>query len=553
MKYALLVASLLATSAASAAVYNEYTPLLQVNRPAAAATAQGQALRPIMPKTTAVNRITPATTDIITSPPAGTQMKEVVWSSNACAPVNGKVQWVEVSGFVPTIVTDNNTMYIYCPLTQLSDIAKAWIKGTISEDGKTVTFATPQAYMLNEATPGIVTTLYATRVSSTTAKPEESTDLVFAIGEDGGLTQTDGGLLALTDDNGGFYGYGDMNIMVTKINETVNVMPADAVCQTYIMDYMVEKTSARQSAVIGRSGDEVYFSDPLGFEDSWFKGTLNGDKVTVTTPQYMGAESGYPLYLVTATEFTRTETDMLGQIYDVTDYKVVPGADIVFEYDAATDTYTTDQILLLSSDKENRGMASAPFKKATYTSWTPVGVAPANPSVSNYFDLFEYAAYGLRGCMMTVETPNEGNDGEFIPQEHMYYTIYIDNEPLEVYGFTTLPFYAQVSDATIETYISVSGNTHQVQIPVAPTSKLGVQSFYEFGDELLASDLIEYDIVDRQLIDPNGVESVMNDIESVSSEYFDIYGRRVAADATGLVIRRDTMSDGSQRSVKLFN
>lgn len=550
MKYALLVASLLATSAASAAVYNEYTPMLQVNKSAVAATAQGSALRPIMPKTS-VNRITPATTEIITSMPAGTLMKEVVWSSNACAPVNGKVEWVEAGGFVPSIVTDNNTMYIYCPITQLSDIAKAWIKGIISEDGKTVTFPTPQAYMLNEATPGIVATLYATRVSSSTGKPEDSTDLVFAIEEDGGLTQIDGGLLALTDDNGGFYGYGDMNIMVTKIDETANVLPTDADCQTYIMDYMVETAKARQSAVIGRSDDEVYFSDPLGIENSWFKGILKDNKVTVTTPQYMGADSGYPLYMVTATEFTRTETDFLGQVNEVIDYKVIPNADIIFEYDATTGTYTTDQILLLSSDKDKRGMASAPFKKVTYTSWTPVAASPANPSISNYIDLTEYAAYGLRGCMMTVETPNEGNGGEFIPQEHMYYTVFVDDEPLEIYGFTTLPFYAQVSDATIETYISVSGVTHQIQIPVTPKNKLGVQSFYEFEDELLESELIEYRIINGQL--EGSVDQIMADDEAVMSEYFDIYGRRVAADAAGFVIRRDTMSDGSQRSVKLFN
>lgn len=550
MKYALLVASLLATSAASGAVYNECASMLQVNKPAAMATVQSNALRPLATKT-AVNRITPATTDIITSVPTGTQMKEVLWASRACAPVNGKAEWIEVSGFVPTIVTDDDAMYIYCPITQLSEIAKAWIKGTISTDGKTVTFKTPQAYMLNEATPGIVTMLYATRVSDTTGKPEASTDLVFAIEEDGGLTQTDGGLLALTDEQGNFYGYGDMNIAVTKINEAVNVLPADAVCQTFIMDYMVANDKTRQSAVIGTAGDEVYFSDPLGFEDSWFKGTLNGNKVTVSTPQYMGAESGYPLYLVTATEFTRTETDMLGQVHEVLDYNVIANADIVFEYDAATGSYTTDQIMLLSSDKDKRGIASAAFKKAAYTSWTPVAVTPANPSVSNYIDLTEYAAYGLRGCMMTVETPNEGNDGEFIPQEHMYYTVFVDDEPLEIYGFTTLPFYAQVSDATIETYISVSGVTHQIQIPVTPKNKLGVQSFYEFEDELLASELIEYRIINGQL--EGSVDQIMADDEAVMSEYFDIYGRRVAADAAGFVIRRDTMSDGSQRSVKLFN
>lgn len=553
MKKLILLSTVMLSAAAFGAVPGNFTnPATKLNLTVRNDLRNAESLLMPLKEYSADCNLTAATDQILTTVPEGTLMQEVVWSSKACFPMNNKVEWTEITGFVPSIVTSGNKMYIYSPLTQLSELASAWIVGNISADGKSVVFPTPQAYMINEATPGVPTMLYATRVSATTGKPEGDTNLVFSIGEDGGLVQTDGGLLALTDINGGFYGYGDMDIKVTKITDEYTTLPEGAEPETFILNYRVGQDRMDQSAMIARVGNDVYFSDLLAIEGVWFKGTLEDNKVIVKTPQYMSAKSGYPLYLVVAEEFVRTETDPLGQQYQVTDYNVFPGEDIVFDYYPATGTYSTNQVLLMSSDKDKRGIASAAAKSPLYTPWTPEACDPSIPIVNYYIDLTEYEAFGLRGCMLSYDVPNIGTEGEFIPQENLYYTLYFDDEPVEMLGETKIPYYGQFQDAATQTSLSLSGKTHQLQIGIKPKSSLGLQSYYYFNGELLASEMATYAIINGELVDV-AVESVAEEAQIVNSEYFDLTGRCADLNATGIVIRRDTMSDGTVRSVKTFN
>lgn len=555
MKTQLLISSLLFAAAASAAI--QPAPALCLTTPK---NLTGKAASFITPALQPVDRlpeaaeIPPVTTTILTTISEGELMQDVVWYSKACYPGNGKVEWAEVTGFVPAVVTDGNTMYIYNAITQLSEYASAWIRGTISDDGKTVTFPTPQAYMINEATPGVKTMLYATRLSGTTGKPEAQTSLIFEINENGDIIQTDGGVLALTDEQDNFYGFGDMDIKITKIHDEMVQIPDNADISTYEMIYESGNSTNHLSAKIGISGMDIYFSDPLGQEDIWFKGTLTADdQVIVHTPQYLGTNSGYPLYVVTGKEIVTTETDpVMGIPVQVVTYDIKPEADIIFEYDASTGTYTCRQLLILSSEKDKQGLAAVAVKNPVYKPWTAYAATPASPSVSFYLDPKEYESYGLSGCMATFEIPAESVDGDFIPQEDLFYTIYFDEEPLVFYDGTLLPYYGQFQDAATQTALSVSGISHQLQTPLKPTYKIGVQSFYYYNQTLIQSELVEYDIINGEWM--GAVDTINTDSNTVTrSEYFDLTGRRVAADAEGIVIRRDVMADGAARSTKILN
>lgn len=498
-------------------------------------------------------RLTPVSDQILTTVPEGTVMKEVTWSSKTCYPLNGKVTWAEVSGFVPTIVTDGNDMYINSPLTALAELAQAWIKGTVSEDGTKVVFHTPQAYMVNEATPGVPMMLYATRVSSSTGKPVEGeTDLVFSY-VDGDLVQTDGGLLALTDIQGNFYGYGDMDIQVRKINETPVTLPEDAEDSMYVMEYSRDGQKNRISAILAFSGNDVYFSDPVGVPNAWFKGTQDSaEKIVVSTPQYMGSGSGYPLFLVTGTTSTHTEVDPMGQPYEVVDYNVVPEKDIVFTFNSETGECYTDQLLIFTNAKDKAGDAVAAFNAPKYTQYEARPLTPAAPSITYYVDLKDYEAWGLRGCMMTFEIPSESTDGEFIPQENIYYQIAFDGQPLVFFEANLFPYYAQFQDPQTATAMTVNGDTHQLQTELKPQKSITVQSFYEFGGEYLPSEKISVEIENGQIKGDN-VNEVGGDNEIVSFGWYDLSGRRVNADTEGIIIRREILRDGSVRCVKTVN
>lgn len=497
-------------------------------------------------------KITAATNEIITSAPDGDMMRDVVWKSRVCYPSNNALAWGETGGFVPTIVTEGNDMYIFSPLTALSEIAQAWIKGTISADGSRVVFPTPQAYMLNEATPGNVAMLYATRVSAQDGRPVEGcTDLVFSY-VDGELVQTDGGLLALTDIQGNFYGYGDMEISVTKIKDTTVALPPEAEVASYLMAFGPADSRQKQTALVACDGSGVYFSDPVGIEDSWFMGTLREDgTVLVATPQYMGSGSGFPLYLVTGSEFKRTEIDPMGNPYEVTDYNVDAGKEIVFTYDPEGKTFTSTQLLLFSSEPDRRGLASAPYMAPLYEPWEMTPLTPKAPTVSYYIDLKEYEAFGLHGCMLAVELPNESVDGEFIPQQNIYYQLAYDNRDVEFYGTSMIPFYGQFQDAATGNAITISGATRQIQTFSKPTSSVSVQSFFECDGQLIPSETNTYMIVDGQL-EGEGVESIA-EAEVVAVECYDLSGRKISGEEAGFVIRRETLSNGNTRVLKTIN
>lgn len=514
--------------------------------------AKSKAMHPSMIRE-AKHRVTlePATYVIINSTPQGEMLKDIVWSSNGCAPNGqGGISWTQVSGFVPQVVVNGNKMYIYAPITQLSDIGAAWIEGNISSDGKTVRFPTPQAYMLNG-----FDVLYATRCNSDGQPDPSNLDLVFSY-EDGNLIQEDGGVLLLTNLQGGFYGYGESDIVITKITETPVEFPAGLTPESYMLEFVKNDINNRQTALIAFDGDDVYFSDPLGVADSWFKGLKEGDKITVPTPQYVGSGVGFPMYVTTGKEVRRTEMDPItGQPYEVVDYTVTPNADIVFSYDAATGVIKTDQLLLMNSGKDSRGSAYSAVMAPTYTPWTATAAVPLAPSVNYYFDLNDYAEYGLKGCMISFIVPSESLEGEFIAQENLYYQISFDGQPLEFYDTTMIPYYGQFTDNDTQTSIMLtSGNydEHTLQVPYNPKRTVALQSFYEFGGQMIPSEKVEYQLVNGDLVD-SGVDTVEALADPIEVYYFDLNGLRInPVKGSGIVIRNTVYSDGTTKCEKVI-
>lgn len=496
--------------------------------------------------------LNPATYTIITSTPDGEMLPDLSWTSDGCYPNGtGGVAWIQVSGYAAQIIVNGNRMYMYAPITQLADISAAWIEGTISEDGKTVRFPTPQAYMLNG-----FDVLYATRCNADGTPDPKNLDLVFSY-DNTGLTQTDGGVLLLTDLQGNFYGYGEKSISIGKINDAKASLPEGVTPQSYKLEFKKGDNANRQTALIAFDGDDVYFSDPLGVENSWFKGIRNGNTITVATPQYMGSGSGFPMYVTTGTEVRTTQMDQLtGQPYEVIDYKVTPNADIIFTVDEATGKISSTQLLLMNSAKEQRGTAYAPLMKPAYTPWEAEAAVPATPWVDYYFDLNDYIEYGLKGCMVSFEVPSTGTDGEFIPQENIYYQISFDGKPLEFYGTSYIPYYGQFNNAETQEVIQLSSDnydSHSLQVPYNPKKTISLQSFYDFNGDLIESEVVEYEIVNGELVDA-GVGSACAGTLPESVRYYDLNGIEIVNPAhnSGIMVRVTTFVDGSRKTEKIL-
>ena len=475
-------------------------------------------------------RITPATRTIISQQPEGTLLTDMTWTSTAGTPNNNThtLEWMELSGFVPTIVVNGNKMYICSPITQFADYATPWIEGTIT--GETVTFRTPQAYYNFNGTM-----LYATRLNAQTAKMEEGNMNITFSYKDGNLKQTDGGILALTDINGGFYGYAEANIEVSKISDETVKLPDGAELKSYTLSF---SGNQKQTAKVAFVGKDVYISDPVGIEDAWMKGTLEGNTISIPTKQYLGSGSGYPLYVQSAQKYTYPETNMMGQIENKIGYKLLDDTSINFTYDAATGSFSTSQMLLINAGKNDLGPAYVAYENASYEPWTQVKATPANPSISQFIDLTPFNMKGFSGSMLSYTVPTVDINGEFIAQEDIYYQLTFDGKPIELYGQTMIPYYGSVQDADQGLYLSVSGDVHQLQHPDVIKNTVSIQSFYVVNGETSASDIVTYNIVDGELVQTDAIEDVLATAPGkTSTTAFNLAGQRVANGYKGIVVK----------------
>ena len=110
-------------------------------------------------------------------------------------------------------------------------------------------------------------------------------------------------------------------------------------------------------------------------------------------------------------------------------------------------------------------------------------------------------------------------------------------------GETNIP-YAYVDG---DFFMQVSGTAHTFKYYDPVSEKVGFQTFYKVGDEVNQSELVWYYIKNES----DAIASVNGNKQAVSTEYFDLTGKRLAAPATkGLFIQKTTYSDGTQRTVK---
>lgn len=482
----------------------------------------------------AQHRITPATYSIISNQPEGTLLTNVVWSSIAGTPntTTGRVDWIELSGFTPRIVVNGNKMYIQSPLTQFSDYANNWIEGTIK--GELVTFHTPQAYFMNASATGFEM-LYLTRLDGTTGRIDASNlDIVFSY-KDGNLKQIDGGVLALTDINGNFYGYAEQQIEVNKITDEAISLPDGAELKTYLLTFSGKE---KQTAKVAFVGNEVYISDPVGIEDAWMKGTIEGNTISIPTKQYLGAGSGYPLYVQSGERYTYTQTNALGQLETLVGYRILNDESIKFQYDAAAGTFSSNQLLLINAGKNDLGPAYVAIDKPSYSPWTQVKATPANPSINQFVDLTPYAQLGFSGSMLAYTIPTVDVNGEFISQESLYYQICIDGKPYELYGTSIIPYYGSVTDEASGIVLSLNGSTHQLQIPDVVKNSVSIQSFYVVDGESTPSAVVAYNIVNGELEPVDAIKDIKaGDFAARSKSVFNLAGQRVDDTYKGIVVK----------------
>ena len=318
--------------------------------------------------------------------------------------------------------------------------------------------------------------------------------------------------------------------------ETVEV-PEDLVTDAYLFkanEYVEEDVKDEEGNVIdtnvsweeytyqmqvGFDGKDVYFN---GFSDNtakfWAKGTLSEDGTTVTIPasQFLGELN----ILWYSFKYYLTAVDGDGNL-----------TDIVLNYDAESNTFSTDQIVMLNESRTELNPYQI-FSDVTISKMEEFAATPVDPEIVDYKieATYPYADFNI---------PCEDAEGNMLLKNKMFYQLFVvkDNkiEPLTIEA--ALYQYLEEDMVMIpytydDSYDIYAGGDrfylNQDASEIASWENFGVQSIYTGGGETHKSMVVWVDPVSVGITNVNANER--------NAVIFDLQGRSVAQPVKGLYI-----------------
>ena len=254
--------------------------------------------------------------------------------------------------------------------------------------------------------------------------------------------------------------------------------------------------------------------------DGWVKGTI-ADGVATFPAAFMGV------------------FEFWGDAYDL-------------NFDGAVFTVNDDASVLTAPDGYTtsvEGEILDEFINVTLTKAVAEIATPATPTITEFTE-DDYGHY----VKMTI--PAKDVDGNDIFAALLSYQLLVDrNGEQSVYEFTTDNYEFIEENMTVVPYnftdyydIDVAGKQVYIYGDIDEWSAIGVKSIYTVGDksrETRESEIFWYQLTPTAI---NGISA--NNV--VETNYYDLQGRKVDANATGLLIEQMRMQDGTVKTVKVL-
>ncbi len=479
--------------------------------------------------------------NVITEAPAG-EVKTYAKSSAGYYPIFGYLFTYEDVTSATVVFGDDGKVYFKDLVTMA--VSNSYVEGTV--EGNTITVSLPQCVLFDEVYG------YGYNVSLLRFDAEEEfylvdeevTSVTFTIGEDDtiSLNIDEDCLLGLTyTDDKSWSGYGDAYMSYEPFNEVANEVPAGLTGERWAM------LSGDESHFVDvySDGTDIYVKGiSLQMPDAVVKGTINGDKVTFDTEQYLGIYSNSFMYLLFAKG--ELEWDDYYEDYLMT-YKPVAGPQ-EYTYDAAAKTLVPvkpDLYMLVNGGKEEVYYLSLlTMPEFKYQEIKPA--VPAKPVFEYYDDAIATSGY----IEFTFLLPPFDTEGNLIDTDNYHYNIYLDGEVFTFYSdeyqavedeITDIPYYF-----TDDYDFVANGARHMVTFYCEGMETVGVQGFYTVDGVTKASEILTYDVAAA------GIGAVRSDVAKEVSgiTYYDLTGREIARPASGMFIQKTVYADGSVESVK---
>ena len=254
------------------------------------------------------------------------------------------------------------------------------------------------------------------------------------------------------------------------------------------------------------------------FPDGWVKGTISDGTATFPVA-FMGV------------------LELWGDAYNL-------------DFDGAEFTVNDDKTVFTSADGYTtsvEGEILDEFNNVILTQVLPEPAIPATPTITEFTE-DDYGHY----IKMTVPTTDvDGND--IFAALLSYQILVMKGGKENVYEFTTDDYAFLEENMTVVPYnytdyydIDVAGK--QVYLygdDILEWNAVGAKSIYTVGDVTNESDVFWFQLT------PSAINEIgTNNV--VETNYYDLQGRKVSANATGLLIKQMKMQDGTTRAVKVI-
>lgn len=222
------------------------------------------------------------------------------------------------------------------------------------------------------------------------------------------------------------------------------------------------------------------------------------------------------------------------------------------DFDGAVFTVNDDASELFAADgytTSSEGEILDEFINVTLTKALPEIATPATPTITDFTE-DDYGHYVL------MNIPAKDVDGNDLFAALLSYQLLIDrNGEQSVYEFTTDDYLFLEENMTVVPYnftdyydIDVAGKQVYLYGDIDQWNAIGMKSIYTVGDK--SRETRESEIFWYQLI-PTAINDI-NASNVVETSYYDLQGRKVDANATGLLIKQMRMQDGTTKAVKVM-
>ena len=527
----------------------------------------------------------PLLDEIISEQPAGT-LKTYLRTGNAMMGSYGWVYEFEQNGSVAKVVfgDDGESVYFYMPLSQI--FYPAWVKGTLSADGTTISIPAGQEILFDitepdpwEDYPGGEE--WALRLHLMEVKDlgdgaytydvvEGDPDIVWTVDQTTGelkLTSTDfdgytimGCVYDCPTDpelDQQWNGYADYATVYVPFSDEPTVMPEGLETTEYSMLY--EKTDFWSGTVkvqgktvdVAFDDDNVYITRfSASYPEACLKGTIKDGKIFVPRQLLLVDDYSDAVYF-NAYNTTEIMTDWGPEQHFEVNYD-----DIVFDYDPETRSFSTD----MNCNVNPSAIAFSGeemFEKPSFKVLVDVEAIPADPFIS-YFDGYEAEKGFLSWAYYDI--PTADINGDFINPDKLSFCFYTSETELyhfvrDNYVFTEevdgYDFAPEWSDGMTEIPYNFTDDSYDIThehtyFRYGEIERLGLQSIYRGGGVERRSNIYFYNegIVVVKILPVNGTAAM-------GKETYDLQGRRVNNAKKGIYMQTVKQADGKTTTRKV--